>query len=345
MLDDEKGKIILEISKVINSNDFISSKKTKEFEELVVERFGCKYAYACANGTDALLLALRCFDLKKDEYVIVPDYTFISTSEVVNLCGAIPLFVDIDPLTFNINPSHLKKILKKSLETGLKIRGVISVDLFGSLCDYKHISKICKQNNLFYISDSAQSFGIKFNGKATTYYADVVCSSFYPTKPLGAFGDAGICLTNNKKHYDRIKSLANHGSKKTKYLHYEIGYSSRIDEIQSVVLLYKYKMLFDNAINQRKKVWHDCQLALNEYGFSQLILFDSSYYCFTFIPNNLDCKSTALKIVKERFPFITLLTNYIPLHKMPIYKTLIAYDSFRNTNNLSKRLLAFLIAI
>lgn len=333
------------LKKIDDSREYISSTFARDFEHLIIEKYGCNYAHTCANGTDALVLALRCFDLKENELVIVPDYTFFSTAEAVTLAGGTPFFIDIDLRTFNISADDLRITIKKLLKENKIIKGVISVDLFGSLCDYKKIHSVCKEFGLFYISDSAQSFGIRFNNQPTTKFADVVCSSFFPSKPLGAIGDAGVCLTNSKKYYARIKSLSNHGQKDKKYIHYLFGYSSRIDELQSALLLYRYKNRFDADIEKRKNTWEICQSLLCEYGTIQLIPFSSSYYCFAIIPNSRCDEEKIVKVSSGLTDKVVLIDNYYPLHKMPVYNQKHFSQSYKKTHIVAKNMLTYLIVI
>lgn len=326
------------IKDICKRKDFISSKYALVLEDYICYKYGCLHSVTCANGTDAIKIALRCFDLKKDDIVLVPDYTFFSTAEVVSLCGGEPYFVDIDQETFQMDLSLAEMKIKELCLKGKCVRGIISVDIFGSLVDYKKIREICDNYELFFISDAAQSFGVKFEGNPTTNYADITCSSFHPTKVLGACGDAGICMTNDKEFYFRMKSLTNHGIHERKYVHYEIGYSSRMDEIQAAIVFNKYKFLYDYDIEERRRKWLFLKAQFEPLGEVQKINY-SSFYCFSIL-----CTDTSMQEARnlcEVEKYVTL-DNYIPLHSMPVYRDKY-FDNQSKSLEISKKILVIYI--
>ena len=219
-----KDKIDTNIHKVLDNGNYIMGDEVKQLEERLAEYVGVKYCATCANGTDALLIALMCYDVKKGDAVLVPSFTFFSTAEVVSNLGATPIFVDCDERTFNINPDKLEKAIKDVKEkTKLNLRGVIAVDLFGLPANYDRIKNIVKENNLFLIEDGAQGFGGSIDDKKACSFGDISTTSFFPAKPLGCYGDGGAIFTNNKETYDLICSYRVHGKGKEKYDNVRIG--------------------------------------------------------------------------------------------------------------------------
>ena len=218
------------IDRVLKSGQFILGNEVKLLEKEVAKLLDIKYAIAVNSGTDALYLSLRALDIGSMEEVITTPFTFIATAETISRVGAIPVFVDIDE-DLNINADLIEKEITDST------KAIMPVHLFGKLADMEKILKIAKKYKLKVIEDACQAFGTKGVGQG-----DCTCFSFYPTKILGACGDAGMVATNNKKLADRIRLLRNHGSSpKNKYLHLELGINSRMDEIQAAILRVKLK--------------------------------------------------------------------------------------------------------
>src|SRR3989338_231684 len=200
-----KEEIDTQIREVIESSAFIMGKKVEELEKKLVEFTGTKFAAGCSSGTDALVLALMAFGLQPGDEVITTPFTFIATSEAIAFLKAKPVFVDIDPQTFNIDPQKI------SISITDKTRGIIAVDLFGQCADYDIINAIAGDHDLFVIEDAAQSFGARYKGRPACSLAKIACTSFFPAKPLGCFGDGGMIFTDDENLYTIIKSLRIHG--------------------------------------------------------------------------------------------------------------------------------------
>jgi UDP-2-acetamido-2-deoxy-ribo-hexuluronate aminotransferase len=203
-----------------------------------------KYCITCGNGTDALQLALMTWEIGKGDAVFVPDFTFFSSGEVVSLCGATPVFVDISKNTFNIDPDDLESAIEKCISEGeLKPRVIVAVDLFGQPADYDRIRRIADKYNLYVLEDGAQGFGGRIGDKAACSFGDIATTSFFPAKPLGCYGDGGAVFTDNDAWAELLRSLRVHGKGTDKYDNIRIGMNSRLDTIQAAVLNVKLKFL------------------------------------------------------------------------------------------------------
>jgi UDP-2-acetamido-2-deoxy-ribo-hexuluronate aminotransferase len=250
-----KDEINLAIQKVIDDSAFINGPQVKEFTTNLSSFLGVKHTIGCANGTDALQIALMALDLKPGDEVISPDFTFIATVEVIALLGLKPILIDVDPNTFTINPDAIRKAITP------KTKAIVPVHLFGLCADMAEIMKIAKEFNLAVVEDNAQALGATYNdetlhGKAGSF-GSIGCTSFFPSKILGCFGDGGAIFTNNDLLAEKLSSIANHGSK-IKYYNDEVGVNSRLDTIQAAILNVKLKYL--------KLFIHNRQKAANLYN-------------------------------------------------------------------------------
>lgn len=226
------------IEKIFISGSYIGGPEVLALEKELSSYTQIPYVISCASGTDALFLALEALGLEAGDEVILPDFSFIAPAEAVRALGGIPVFCDIDPKTFLIDDSLIEKLISP------KTKGIIAVDLFGQCAPYQSISEICRRNNLWLLEDAAQSFGASQNGKKAGTFGDIAITSFYPTKPLGCYGDGGALFTHSKEIADHVRSLANHGSS-SRYHHEIIGKNSRLDAIQASILRIKLKYLDD----------------------------------------------------------------------------------------------------
>lgn len=229
------------IKKVLTSGNFILGEHVRKLEEKIAALVGTKYAIGVNSGTDALLLSLKALGIKKGDEVITSPFTFVATGEVIAALGATPVFVDIDPDTYNIDPKLVEQAITK------KTRAIIPVHLYGQMVDMDVIMRIAKKYNLFVIEDAAQALGAKQKTKQGIWrmaggVGHAGCFSFFPTKNLGAFGDGGMITTNDARLAEKLRMMRNHGSKR-KYYHEFLGTSSRLDEIHAAVLLAKLPYL------------------------------------------------------------------------------------------------------
>lgn len=229
---------------VIQETHFINGPQVTQLEEKLAAYAGVKHCVTCANGTDALQLALMAWKIGAGDAVFVPDFTFFSSGEVVPLVGAVPVFVDIDADTYNISPESLERAIEYVVQhTDLTPRVVVAVDLFGQPAAYDKIRKIAKRYNLLILEDAAQAFGGRIGERRTCSFGDISTTSFFPAKPLGCYGDGGAVFTDNDEWADILRSLHVHGKGGDKYDNIRIGLNSRLDTLQAAVLLAKMDFL------------------------------------------------------------------------------------------------------
>lgn len=254
------------IDKVLDEGRYILGPEVGELEEKLADFNGAGRALSCANGTDAILIPLMAWGIGPGDAVFVPSFTFAASAEVVVLAGATPIFVDVDPDTYNISVESLAAAIDATLSAGeLTPKAVIAVDLFGQPADYPRISELAKANDLKLISDCAQGFGSTLNGRSALHWADVLTVSFYPAKPLGGYGDGGAVLCKDDALYTAMKSVRVHGEGADRYEYARIGLNSRLDTLQAAVLLSKLT-IFAEEIQLRQKV-----ADAYEAGFAQYV--------------------------------------------------------------------------
>jgi len=244
-------KIDAAVARVIASGAYILGPEVRAFEEQLAKFCGAKHALGNANGTDALALPLMAWNVGPGDAVFCPAFTFAATAEVVPWVNATPVFVDVLPDTYNMDPASLEAAIAGVKKDGkLKPKVVIAVDLFGQPADYPKIAEICRREGLKLIADSAQGFGCTLDGKHPMHWADVTTTSFFPAKPLGCYGDGGATLTNSDEDLAVMRSLAVHGQGVDKYDNVRIGMNSRLDTIQAAILIEKLA-IFADEIRER----------------------------------------------------------------------------------------------
>lgn len=248
-----KDKIDARIHTVLDHGQYIMGPEVYELERQLAEFVGVKHAISCANGTDALQLALMALDIKEGDAVFCPTFTFFATAEAIAFMKATPVFVDSDPDTFNICPYDLEKRIEQTIsEAKLKPKAIISVDLFGLPANYPALERIAEEYALKLIEDAAQGFGGEIQGKRAGSFGDIATTSFFPAKPLGCYGDGGTVFTNNDEYAELLKSYRIHGKGKDKYDNVRIGMNSRLDTIQAAILLEKLAVFPQEIINRNK---------------------------------------------------------------------------------------------
>ncbi|WP_245628052.1 DegT/DnrJ/EryC1/StrS family aminotransferase [Shouchella shacheensis] len=241
-----KPIIISDIAEVLDSGTYILGKKGEQFEKRLADYVGTTCAVGVANGTDALYLALKALDIKPGDEVITTPFTFFATGEAIAQVGAKPVFVDIDEESYNIDPTKIEEVVSP------KTKAIIVVHLFGRVAKMNEILRIAQAWKIKVIEDACQAIGTEYEGRRAGAIGDIGCFSFFPSKSLGAFGDAGAVVTNNQDLYEKVCELRNHGST-TKYAHESIGINSRLDEIQAAILLTKLNYL-DIFLHKRKEI-------------------------------------------------------------------------------------------
>lgn len=232
------------VQNVMESTHFILGPQVKALEEEIAAYHGVRRAVALASGTDALHLALVAAGIKRGDEVITTPFTFIATAEAASYIGAVPVFTDIDPVTFNIDIEKIEAAITN------KTRAVIPVHLYGQPAEMNGLMALAKKHGLRVIEDCAQSFGAEYHGRKTGTFGDAGCFSFFPSKNLGCYGDGGMVITDDPALADRVASLRNHGSR-VRYYHDEVGFNSRLDEMQAAILRIKLKHI--SEYNDRRR--------------------------------------------------------------------------------------------
>jgi len=262
-----RDKIEANIAAVLDHGKYIMGPEIKALEKKLSEYVGVKHAIGCASGTDALLMALLALKVGPGDAVFTSPFTFIATAEVISLLGATPVYVDIDSETYNIDPAKLAQAVSalKADNTDLHPlpitnnpspitpKGVIAVDIFGLPADYASIDQIAQENGLFVIEDAAQSFGAVLNGRKACSFGHIACTSFFPAKPLGCYGDGGMCFTDDDELGNIMESLRVHGKGDHKYDNVRIGLNGRLDSLQAAILMAKFD-IFPEELELRQQV-------------------------------------------------------------------------------------------
>ena len=238
----------------VEGGQWILGPQVAQFEKDISAWAGVKHAIGCSDGTDALLLLLRAWGVGPGDAVFVPAFTFVASAEVVVLAGAVPVFVDVLPDTFNMDPVSLEAAIAMVKRDGkLKPKVVMPVDLFGQPADYRSLAPIAKREGLKLLCDTAQGFGAVMDGKRAGSIGDAAATSFFPAKPLGCYGDGGACFTNDDGLKEKLLSLRMHGQGRDRYEHVAIGLNARLDTIQAAILIEKLK-IFEDEIEKRNAV-------------------------------------------------------------------------------------------
>ena len=261
-----------QLQKVFAATQFILGPNVTSFENEAASYLKTKHALSCASGTDALHLALRAAGIKAGDEVITSTFTFIATAEAICYVGATPVFVDIDPRTFNLDPELVSHAIND------RTRAIIPVHLFGQPADMAAIQLLADKHQLIIVEDCAQSFGADIKGKMTGSFGIAGCHSFFPSKNLGCFGDGGMITTENDEIAASIKVLRNHGSQQ-RYHHDIIGYNSRLDEIQAAILRVKLKRIEQFNL-ERRRVAHAYTKQLADSGFTFIMQIELSIQLF-----------------------------------------------------------------
>jgi dTDP-4-amino-4,6-dideoxygalactose transaminase len=240
------------LRRVLAHGQYIMGPEVAELEERLSAFCGAPHTVACASGTDALALALMALGLRRRDAVLIPSFTFAATAEVVPLLGAVPVFVDVDPESFNLEPGALGAGIAVARRAGLRPVGIIAVDLFGQPADYDAIHEVAQAHDLWVIADAAQSFGASWRDRNVGTLARLTTTSFFPAKPLGCYGDGGAVFTDDPELAAVIRSLRVHGQGEDKYDNVRIGINGRLDTLQAAVLLTKLD-IFADEIQARQR--------------------------------------------------------------------------------------------
>ena len=307
-----KTEIDERIQNSLNNTAFIGGQEIKELEENLAKYTNTKYAFACSNGTEALLIALKALGIKEGDEIITTPFTFIASSEMIAFIGAKPVFADISEIDYNIDINKVEKLITP------KTKAILAVSIFGQMPNLIALKNICKKYNLYLIEDAAQSFGAKDDlGNVSCSIADISTTSFFPSKPLGCYGDGGAVFTNNEEFANTMKLLINHGSKQ-RYLHEIVGLNARLDNIQAAILNVKFKY-FDEEIKTRQKLAKTYSENLKNCVIPKI----KNNYLSVWAQYSVRVKNRDLIIKKLNENGIPTAVHYpMPLHLQPCFKYL-----------------------
>ncbi|MDC3116671.1 DegT/DnrJ/EryC1/StrS aminotransferase family protein [Alphaproteobacteria bacterium] len=339
-----RDKVEERIKKVLDHGQYILGPEVKELEKKLSIYTGAKYVLCCSSGTDALLLALLGLKLKAGEGVIVPAFSFASSAEVMPLLGAVPVFIDVEKDTFNLDPSKLADAFKTATEMGIKVKGIMSVGLFGQPADMNPINEFAKNNDLWVLDDAAQSLGGKYYENNVGNLCKVTATSFFPAKPLGCYGDGGAVFTNDPEIYEIANSSHIHGMGKNRYEYDRIGMNARMSTIQAAILLEKLN-IFPTELKKRQVVSsyyhkHFNDLKLNIKLPLLKSRFESSWAQYTIIlSNNIDRSKLQEELKSKNIP--TAIYYPIPLNEHEPYKKYpVSESGLANTISLAQNVLS-----
>ena len=334
-----REKIDSRIKSVLDHGKYIMGPEVFELEEKLAEYVGVKYCLSCSSGTDALLIPLMAKNIGPGDAVITTSFTYIATAEVISLLGAEPVFVDIYPETYNINPEKINSALESTKDKGLTPKAIISVDLFGLPARYRLLEKIAKENNLLLLEDAAQGFGGQIRNRKSGSFGHVASTSFFPAKPLGCYGDGGAIFTNDFELAKVMESIRIHGSGRDKYENIRIGLNGRLDTIQAAILIEKLA-IFDEEILLRNKVakyYNKNIISKLKTPFSPQD-YISAWAQYSLMANSEKEREEIICTLKEsNIP--SMIYYKIPLHLQDVFKKLgYSNNDFPFSENAAKRI-------
>lgn len=337
-----RSKIEKNIEAVLDHGQYVLGPEVGTLEERLAAYVEVKHAIACSSGTDALLIALMAYGVGPGDAVFTTPFTFIATAEVISLLGAMPVFVDIAPETFNLSPEALTKAVlavekndpslhplprcEKRAGTAapaLRARGIVAVDLFGLPADYGAIKAVAARHGLFVIEDGAQSFGGRRRGRKAGALAEIGCTSFFPAKPLGCYGDGGMCFTDDDELAARMRSISLHGQGQDRYENLRIGINGRLDTLQAAVLLAKFE-IFPEEIELRQEVARSYTTLLSSSAFAPPRVpdgYQSAWAQYTLMARNPGERAAAQERLKAA-GIPTARYYPIPLHRQQAFAPL-----------------------
>lgn len=328
---------------VIRDCNFISGRQVDVLEGKLAEYVGAKHCITCANGTDALSLALMAWKIGEGDAVFVPDFTFFSSGEVVSYAGATPVFVDIDKDTFNISVHSLENAIQCVIEEGyLTPKVIIAVDLFGQPADYPSIRKIAEKYNLMILEDGAQGFGGEIEGQKACSFGNISTTSFFPAKPLGCYGDGGAVFTDNDDIEKYLRSIRIHGKGSCKYDNIRIGMNSRLDTLQAAILLPKLKAFEKyelEKINQAAAQYTEILKDVVKTPFIKEGFYSSWAQYSVLLPENIQRKELQQNLKRDDIP--TMVYYPKPMHEQKAFlDNYLVFDELSNTKEICRRILS-----
>jgi dTDP-4-amino-4,6-dideoxygalactose transaminase len=313
-----RNSIELRLKAILDHGRYINGPEIEELENKLATYTGVPHALGVSSGTDALIMPLMVHDVGPGDAIFCPSFTFAASAEVVAFLKAVPILVDVDPQTFNMDLEHLKARIAQVRQEGLlKPRGILGVDLFGQIADYEGIQKIADREGLFVIEDAAQSFGAQQRGRKAGAMAEIAATSFFPAKPLGGYGDGGMIFCQDADMLRQLKSIREHGFGADRYVYERIGINGRLDSFQAAVLLAKME-IFEEEMDLRQQVAKRYETGLDGLVDTPLILPGnrSAWAQYTI---KTDRREHLRKVLGDA-GIPTAIYYPIPLHEQPVYQ-------------------------
>ncbi|MEN8638928.1 DegT/DnrJ/EryC1/StrS family aminotransferase [Pseudomonas sichuanensis] len=306
-----KDKIDAGIQRVLSHGQYILGPEVAELEERLAAFVGSKHCISCANGTDALQIVQMAFGIGPGDEVITPGFTYIATAETVALLGAKPVYVDVDPRTYNLDPAKLEAAITP------RTKAIIPVSLYGQCADYDAINAIAAKYGIPVIEDAAQSFGASYNGKRSCNLTTVACTSFFPSKPLGCYGDGGAIFTNDDELAKVLRQIARHGQDR-RYHHIRVGVNSRLDTLQAAILLPKLE-IFEAELQQRQQVAERYAHLLEQQGIAAPFIAEGNTCAWAQYTVQVEARDSVQEQLKQAG--VPTAVHYpIPLNQQPAVK-------------------------
>ena len=329
------------LTTVLDHGAYIMGPEVLAIEARLAEIAGTKHCISCSSGTDALILALLAQGLRPGQGVIVPSFTFAASAEVMPVLGAVPVFAEVDPQTFNLDPAGLGAAMDAARAAGVEVVGVIGVGLFGQPADYTAIGAFAAENGLWVIDDAAQSFGASWNGVPVGQLADLTCTSFFPAKPLGCYGDGGAVFTDDDDKAEIMRSCRVHGMGRSRYENIRIGMTARLDTMQAAILDAKLD-IFEDEVTRRQQVADRYMAMLGNLVETPRLAAaaTSSWAQYTVkLPEGSDRDHIAAVMKAHDVP--TAIYYPVPMHGQPPYRNFpVADGGLAVTSDLCARVLA-----
>ena len=327
---------------VLRRGKYIMGPEVAELEAQLADFVGTGHCVSCASGTDALVMALMAKGVGRGDAVFAPPFTFIATAEAIATVGATPVFVDIEARTFNIDPEKLAEAIGRAGQTGLKPSGVIPVDLFGLPADYQRINALAASEGLFVIEDAAQSFGASAGNRRACALAEIGCTSFFPAKPLGCYGDGGAIFTDDAEIAQLLRSIRVHGQGSHKYDNVRLGITGRLDTVQAAILLVKLQV-FERELVDRQRIAESYSNAIGNAGLGLKVPavpegFVSAWAQYSVLTENSEGRTEMIdRLTARGVP--TAIYYPKPLHLQPAFAYL-GYDrgDFPVSEDISSRI-------
>lgn len=325
-----KSEIDAAIAGVIEKTAFINGPDIVALENELADFSGASNAIACSSGSDAISLALMAMDVQPGDEVLCPAFTFIATATMISIVGAIPIFVDVDPVTFNLDPEKIEEKITP------RTKGIIAVSLYGQCADFDQINKVAEKHGLWVLEDGAQSFGAMYKGKKSCALTDISTTSFFPAKPLGCYGDAGAIFTSDADLAEKIRMIRNHGQEK-RYYHKMIGVNGRMDTLQAAIIRVKLKH-FSKEIIERNRVAASYSKALDGIVDTPRVLQGnlSVWAQYTIRLDNRD----ALREHLAKYDIPTAVHYPMPLPQQEAFRYLEPGTDFPVSNRLSQTVMS-----